>query len=77
MISESMDKEFIQCLVILLSCFASWSDKSERIRYKMINTEMLIHVANVVSFFVDLSNDSEPVSHKEIIKGLCGEQLTG
>ena len=69
MISESMDKEFIQCLVILLSCFASWSDKSERIRYKMINTEMLIHVANVVSFFVDLSNDSEPVSHKEIIKG--------
>lgn len=71
MISETMDKEFVQCLVILLSCVASWSDRSERIRYWILSTELLIHVANVISFFVDLSDSSEPVRlHVHIQKNL-------
>ena len=62
MVSATMNKEFIQSLTILLSCFSSLSDKSDVIKYKILQTELLVHVANVISFFSDLPEDSEAVS---------------
>ena len=60
-ISINTDKSFIQCLIILLSYMASLSDKSKRIRYEILSTELLIHVANITSFFLDLSDSAEKV----------------
>ena len=53
---------FLQCLAILLSSMASLTDKSKHIRYEILSTELLIHVANITSFFLDLSDDDEMVS---------------
>ena len=55
MISESMDKEFIQCLVILLSCFASWLEAvnsssliGSGFGYRYSATELLVMLDNFI-----------------------------
>lgn len=56
------DKVFLQSLNILLSLLGSLSDSSIQMRYKIMQTELLIHLANVISLLSGLTENEEMVS---------------
>ena len=63
LISDKTDKVFLQSLNVLLSFLGSLSDICVRMRYRIMRTDLLIHLANVISFFSDLDDNEEMVSH--------------
>lgn len=64
MVSAETDRVFLQSINVLISLLGNLSDATEEMRYKIMTTDLLIHLANTVSFFSELSEDEEKVSTK-------------
>lgn len=64
MVSAETDRVFLQSINVLISLLGNLSDATEEMRYKIMTTDLLIHLANIVSFFSELSEDEEKVSTK-------------
>jgi len=54
----------LQCLGVIVSGLASWSDWSRKIRCQIQRTPVIVHLINLVSFLSSISDEESSVRSK-------------